>query len=109
MRIVILAVTLVLSGCQNTDPLRFPNSTPETTSVSEPRFEKPELTEAEALEIGKRFAEEKSWQLKRIPKHANYYGAEQEWQVFFGIVGVGGPYIVYVNDRTKAARFVRGE
>lgn len=30
--------------------------------------------------------------------------------MFFGIVGrLGGPYIVYVNDRTKATRFVKGE
>jgi hypothetical protein len=67
------------------------------------------LSEDQALNIGKQYAEEKGWELKRLPSRAVFGIKPGEWQIVFHLKSRGGPYFVYVNDRTKETRHLRGE
>ena len=67
------------------------------------------LTEADALRIGRGFAQEKRWEVRKIPSKANFVASQREWKMRFGIENRGGPFIVYVNDVSGAVRYVAGE
>jgi len=69
----------------------------------------PLLNESQALQIGIDYAKEKGWDVAHVWKDVTFRSATGEWQIFFDIRYQGGPYIVYVNDKTKRVRFEKGE
>ena len=107
MKLFLLFVLLVFiaGGCSASKP---------ASSKAAPIFVRPPngspiMAEAEALRIGKQFAEEKQWDVHKSPTRSRFDAGRGEWQMFFGIKNRGGPFIVYVNDVTGVARYIVGE
>jgi hypothetical protein len=67
------------------------------------------LSEADALRIGNRLAEEEGWELRKHPTRARFVASQGEWQIFFHVKNHGGPFIVYVSDMSGVARYIVGE
>jgi hypothetical protein len=72
-------------------------------------YKEPLLEKSQALSIGIDYAKAHGWDVKNIWNATTFQKNTGEWQMFFDIQHRHGPYIVYVNDKTKAVRFEQGE
>jgi hypothetical protein len=50
---------------------------------------------------------QQGWTVKSEWESATHLNGE--WGVFFNVKNIGGPKIVYVDDRTRHVRWVQGE
>jgi hypothetical protein len=105
MKIVFAVLLISASGCA-----RYSCQAPPVPTVKAPPdvSASPEfLTEAEARTIAEQYVKQQGWTVKSEWKSATHLNGE--WGVFFNVKNIGGPKIVYVDDRTRHVRWVQGE